>query len=229
MSAQYGAKKQPVNLPPGSVKGEVKGVRSGALMVADSNTNQAYFVQVAPDAKKVDITGEGDISLIKAGMFVRFDIKMDKQGNGKEELKKIELFTPDPQIARTGTEKKGDEDYLVAGRVKSFVAKTGKLQVEAVGDKPSDKIPSRPRSPRMPRWMLACAAGSGCALAKAGDSCTATGKVAKPSQPNNPGVLIADEIEVKLTKQLALELGKEKPEPKKVDKKAPEKKAAAKE
>ena len=65
-------------------------------------------------------------------------------------------------------------------------------------------------------------------LAKAGDSCTASGKVAKPSQPNNPGVLIADEIEVKLVKQLAVEFGKDKPEPKKVEKKVPEKKPAAK-
>src|SRR5439155_14792152 len=137
--AQYN-KKPPAELPAGSVRGEVKGVRSGALIVADSNTNQAYFVQVAPQAKKVDITGEGDVLLLKAGMFVRFDIKMDKQGNGKEDLKKIELFTPDPQIARTGTEPKGGDDYTVAGQVRSFVSKTGKLTVDAPGDKPNQKV-----------------------------------------------------------------------------------------
>src|SRR2546426_11916530 len=87
--AQYGAKKQPVNLPPGNIRGEVKGFRSGALMVADPGTGAAYYVQVAPEAKKVDITGEADLSQLKAGMYIRFDIKMDKQGNGKEDLKKI--------------------------------------------------------------------------------------------------------------------------------------------
>ena len=58
-------------------------------------------------------------------------------------------------------------------------------------------------------------------LAKAGDGATASGKVARPSTPKSPGVLLADEIQVKLVKQNTVEI--EKPEPKT---KTPAKKAA---
>jgi hypothetical protein len=215
--AQYGAKKQAPPLPPGRISGEVKGVRNGALMVSDGN--QAYFVQLAADAKKIDITGEGDVSMLQPGMFVRFDIKMDKQGNGKEDVKKIELFTYDPQVARTGTDNKaGGDNYTIAGRLKS-INKVGKMTV----DVPGEKLTVKAQVAKDATLDIGVRGGLWLKLAKAGDSATATGKIARPSQPNNPGVLIADEIEVKLVKQNTAEVGKEKPEPKA---KTPEKKAA---
>src|SRR5262245_8542466 len=165
--AQYGAKKQPVNLPPGRISGEVKGVRNGALMVSDGN--QAYFVQLDKEAKKVDVTGEGDLSLLQSGMFVRFDIKMDKQGNGKEDVKKIELFTYDPQIARTGTESKGGDDYTVAGRVKS-ITKAGKMTVEPPGDKPTDRVTVKAQVAKDATLDIGVRGGVWLKLAKAGDS-----------------------------------------------------------
>jgi hypothetical protein len=217
--AQYGAKKQP-QLPPGRISGEVKGTRSGALLVSDGN--QAYWVQVAPGAQKVDVVGEGDLSLLQAGMFVRFDIKMDKQGNGKEDVTKIELFTPDPQVARTGIESKGDDSYTVAGQLKS-ITKVGKMTVQAPGDKPTDRVTIKAQVAKDATLDVGVRGGPWLKLAKAGDSATVAGRVAKPSQPNSPGAMIADEIQVKLVKPLAVEFGKEKPEPKS---KTPEKKAA---
>jgi hypothetical protein len=219
-AAQYGVKKQPApKLPPGRIAGEVKGQRSGALMVSDGN--QAYFVQVAADAKKVDVKGEADMSILQPGMFIRFDIKMDKQGNGKEDIQKIELFTYDPQVARTGTEKKTEEEFTIAGRLSS-ITKAGKITVAI----PGEKLTVKGQIAKDATLDVGVRGSVWLKLAKVGDSATASGKVAKPSLPNNPGVLIADELEVKLLKLPEDEFGKAKPEKKP---KAAEKKAAEKE
>jgi hypothetical protein len=220
-AAQYGAKKPPPKLPTGRIAGEVKGQRSGALMVSDGT--QAYFVQVSPDAKKVDVKGVGDLAMLKSGMFIRFDIKMDKQGNGKEDLQKIEVFTYDAQVARTGIETKNEADgeYTVAGRLAS-INKTGKITVAI----PGEKVTVKAQISKDAAVDVGVRGGPWLYLAKVGDSATASGRISKPSLPNSPGVMIADELEVTLVKQLEDEFGKAKPEKKA---KATDKKAAEKE
>jgi hypothetical protein len=218
-AAQYGKKQQPKEYPDGRISGEVKGVRGGALMVTDGK--DAYFVQVAPNARKVDVTGEGQLAMLRPGMYVRFDVKMDKQGNGKEDITKVEVFTYDKDVARTGVESKGEEQFYVAGIIKSLT-KAGKLTVDAPGDKPGDKVTVKAQLSKEATVDVGVRGRPWLSLAKAGDSATASGKVTKPSGPNSPGVLVADEIEVKLVKQAEADL--EKPEPK--TKAAPEKKAA---
>ncbi len=220
--AQYGRKpqKQP-ELPPGRVSGEIKSVGNGAIMVSDGT--QTYWVRVAPNAQKIDVTGEGDVATVQPRMFVRFDIKMDKQGNGKEDIAKIELFTPNAETAPTGVRSNGDDgQYTVAGIVKSLT-KVGKLTVEAPGDKPGEKITVKAQLAKDATVDIGVRGGTWLRLAKAGDGATASGRVAKPSAPKSPGLLIADEIEVKLVKQISAE--PEKPEPKT---KAPAKKAKEK-
>jgi hypothetical protein len=217
--AQYGRKPQKQQeLPAGRISGEIKSVGNGALLVTDGT--QAYYVRVAPNAQKIDVTGEGDVATLQPKMFVRFDIKMDKQGNGKEDVTKIEIFTYDPQVARTGVESRGEDAYLVAGIVKSL-SKAGKLTVEAPGDKPNDRLTIKAQLAKDATVDIGVRGGTWLRLAKAGDSATASGKVAKPSAPKSPGILLADEIEVKLVKQNTVEL--DKPEPKT---KTPAKKAA---
>jgi len=205
-------------LPDARITGSVQGVRSGTLMVSDAT--QSFYVQPAQNAK-VDILGAADPSILQAGMHVRFDIKMDKQGNGKEDVAKIELFTFDPVVARMGIEDQGDDKYLVAGQIKS-VTKAGKLTVGV----PGAKIAIKAQLGKDAALDVGVRGAQWLSLAKMGDGAVVHGKVARPSLPNAPGLILADEIQVTLNKQAVFD--KEKPAPKTKTTKPKEKSAEKK-
>jgi len=165
------------------ISGEVKGYRSGVLLVVGSDT-------------KIDITGDTDASILKVGMYVRFEVKMDKRGNAEEAIDKLELFTYDAQVARTGTEERGDGKYLVAGRIKSLT-KAGKMTVSV--DKSNtvtgDVAKGAPVNVgvRGAAWLQ---------LAKPGDTVSLFGDLVRPPS-SAPGAILAKEVQVTMSKAAA--------------------------
>ena len=176
------------------ISGEVKGYRSGVLLVVGSDT-KAYYVRFDREAK-IDITGDTDASILKVGMYVRFEVKMDKRGNAEEAIDKLELFTYDAQVARTGTEERGDGKYLVAGRIKSLT-KAGKMTVSV--DKSNtvtgDVAKGAPVNVgvRGAAWLQ---------LAKPGDTVSLFGDLVRPPS-SAPGAILAKEVQVTMSKAAA--------------------------
>ncbi len=190
--AQGRRKPAQVKLPTVNFTGQVKAVRRDVLLV--SNETQAYYVRWGPKTN-VGITGDRDATILKAKMFVRFDVKMDGRGIAKEESAKLELFTYNSMTARTGIEKKGEGEYLVAGQIKS-ISKAGRIVV--VAGKKTIKGQVAKNAP----VNIGVSGAVWLRLAKPGDSVTVFGKVSRPSGKKSAGTLLADMIDIKLSKPL---------------------------
>jgi hypothetical protein len=188
----FAQNKKQADLPTATVTGEVKGVKQGVLLVADGD--QQYYVRVAPDAKKVDVTGEGDVSLLGTGMYVRLlEVKWDKKGNIDGDIKKLELFTYDKEIAPIGAD---ESMSLVAGKITSFSPRAGKISVS------TGKLTVKGTVAKDASVNVGVRGIEWLRLARPGHSITVTGKVAN-APPKAPRPLLAEEVELKVTKAFA--------------------------
>jgi hypothetical protein len=192
---------QQQQLPPVQFFGKVVGMKSGYLMV--QTTEGDYYVQLVPQTKAL-VVGEADRSFLTTGMYIRFNCKLDKKGNA-EDLSQLELFTPS-DVARTGVLPEGGQDhFLVAGQIKSITT-TGKLTVA---------VPVEPKSikaqlPDDVKIKLAFNDPRACQHAKSGDEVTVSGRRQKQAAEKQPGAVIAEDIEIKLSEMLS---GKKKGTP----------------
>jgi len=204
------------------------------LLVSDTKSNRVW---VQPNgnpnptmACKITVAGTAEPGFLKGGLFVRFEAKLDKQGNVKEEVTKLAVVVLsennqlrlDPDIGPGDDlkelEKKGPVNYLIIGRLKSF--KKGELQVAT---------PEKDVKAKLAEKAEITVDVDDLSLVAEGDKIEIKGKLQQAPGVGGvaaaPGFVFADEIKVTLAKPLAGKKTAVKKTGKKTVEKKPKKKS----
>ena len=85
--------------PPGaealSVSGTLEALVSDqALRLKVADSEDVWLVEIKPEETKIEISGTAEPAFLRHGLHVRFDGEIDKKGNLQEEIKELEIFTP---------------------------------------------------------------------------------------------------------------------------------------
>src|SRR5258708_1150016 len=72
-------------------EGTVADVGEAGLLVADTKNNRVWVQPNPMAACKVTVAGTAEPGFLKSGLFVRFEAKLDKQGNVKEDVTKLAI------------------------------------------------------------------------------------------------------------------------------------------
>ncbi len=211
--AQYGVGQPRRRLPPANLDGTLKGAK-GAVVYVLANS-KPYVVNVTPNTAVI-VTGEADTGVLARGMWVRFNAKVDeKKGVCTEDIKAIATFTPS-EAQQPGVQKEGGEnEYFIAGQIKSL-NKIGAISVVA------GKANVRGQIAADAKVTLGSHIPGGCRFGKDGDSITVSGQIARPPINNQPGLVVAQKIELKLSQPLSTgkKIVPKKGEPEKTEKPA---------
>jgi hypothetical protein len=214
-------------------EGTVSEVGEG-LLVTDTKNNRVWVQpNQSPNptmACKITVAGTAEPGFLKGGLFVRFEAKLDKQGNVKEDVTKLAIVVLsennqlrlDPDIGPGDDlkelEKKGPVNYLIIGRLKSF--KKSELQVVTPGKDIKAKLAEKPEI---------TVDVDDLSLVNVGDKIEIKGKLRQAPGAGGvaaaPGLVFADEIKVTLANPLAGKKSAAKKAGKKTSEKKPKKKA----
>ncbi|HUY32942.1 MAG TPA: hypothetical protein VMV69_09185 [Pirellulales bacterium] len=192
-------------------EGTVTGVGPTGLLVTDAKNNRV-LVSPNPRAAKITVAGTAEPGFLKAGMYVRFEAKLDKQGNVKDEVTKLDIvdlsenvqLRLDPDIGPGDElkelEKKGPVNYLVIGKLKTF--KKGELLVATPENDVKAKLADKPEITVDVADLSLVSEGDKIEIKGKLGRRFGVGAAAAAVNAVTPGFVLADEIKVTLAKPL---------------------------
>lgn len=76
-------------------QGTIEGIAPGRIQML-SSTNQRWMVVTSPQTR-IELSGTATADFLAAGMYVRFTAEIDKQGNVKDKVSQLTIFSPSRQ------------------------------------------------------------------------------------------------------------------------------------
>ena len=202
--------------------GTIKGVSDSEIQIETTKNSEIWLIQLVGGETKLRVEGTAEPSYLRGGLTVKFTGEFDKKGALSEDIKELEIFTPqgknDLGLFAGGSEKPvrnaSPGSYEIHGKVTSF--KDNEIVVAAGTKKISGKV------------------AEGVAIkvnvedtkeVRAGDAAKVKATYLDPQKPYGmkPGTAIGNEVEVTLSKPLTGVKKKTTPKPAKPPKEKKEK------
>ena len=81
-----------IPMDPFAAEGTIQAVMPPRIHML-TNSNQNWMIWVDPKAK-VQVTGTAEADFLKAGMFIRFSVELDKRGKAQDKVSQLTIFAP---------------------------------------------------------------------------------------------------------------------------------------
>jgi hypothetical protein len=96
--------------------GTLEGIAPGMIRMT-TNANQNWTIKLQPPQTKVELSGTAGPEFLKSGMCVKFTGEVDKQGNVKEKVAQLTVFTPskDSSLGLSQAGAGASDDHFGAG------------------------------------------------------------------------------------------------------------------
>ncbi len=181
--------------------GTIKEVSDGQIQFETTKNSEMWWIQLSGETK-LRVEGTAEISYLRGGLAVRFTGEFDKKGALQEDIKELEIFTPQGKnglgfFSDSNSEKPvrnaAPGSYEIRGKVTSF--KDNEIVVSAGNKKISGKVAEDAAIKINVEDTKDV---------RAGDAAKIKATYLDPQKPYgmNPGRAVGNEIEVTLAKPL---------------------------